>query len=190
MMKLGIMIAVMAGLGWKAGLAQSQSQQVQTTNGLASSSPTTVKPAAKKKPKPSAAAPAQRIPIETASPATPTAVEAAQQAQQRAADQKLLQQEQEQSDKAAQINNAIVEKAQKQQEQMQKEVRIQDAPGPAQTGAGVTPQVGMPTVPTGLNSQGIPPQPAPAQSISPSDLPSLATPATNPSSTSTVPPPR
>ena len=162
-----VCLVMMAGLGW--GSAQTQGPAV--VSGTAPAASTT----AKKKAKPSAANPVQQIQVESAPPTPPSASATAQEAQQRAADQQLLKQQQEQSDKAAQVNNAIVEKAQKQQDSIQKEQRIQDAPGPAQTGAGVTPQVGLPAVPPAGQSQDIqnvPGQALPAStSISPSDLP-------------------
>ena len=82
----------------------------------------------------------QTIPVEAMSPARPATTQpspqanAAAEAQQGAADARLLQQQQAQSDKAARINDEQVRRAQQRQDAVQNEVRIQDAPGPAQTG--------------------------------------------------------
>jgi hypothetical protein len=73
-------------------------------------------------------------------PATP-----AQDAQQRAQDAKVEAQAQARSAADAKVNDAIVQKAQERQDKVQTEIRIQDAPGPAQTG--VVPAAGPPVVP-------------------------------------------
>ena len=100
------------------------------------------------------------IPLETAPPSPPASP--AVEAQQKAADQKLLEEQKRQSEQAAQVTNQQVEKAQKQQENVQKEVRIQDAPGPVQTG--VVPAAGAPVAPAS-GDQRIQDAPGPAQTL-------------------------
>lgn len=102
------------------------------------------------------------IPLETAPPSAPTSP--AVQAQQKAQDARLLEQQKQQSVQAAQITNQQVQQAQKQQESVQKEVRIQDAPGPAQTG--VVPAAGPPVAPANAG-QRIQDAPGPAQTLPP-----------------------
>jgi hypothetical protein len=87
---------------------------------------------------------------------------AAQDQQQRAADQRLLQQQQAQSANAQQVNDQQVQAAQKQFERAQKEQRIQDAPGPAQTG--VVPAAGTPVAPANMDRR-IQDAPGPAQTM-------------------------
>jgi hypothetical protein len=126
----------------------------------------------------------QSIPLETAPPSPPTPPAA--QAQQKAADQRLLEQQQAQSAQAAQITNRQVQQAQKQKDAIQNEVRIQDAPGPAQTG--VVPAAGPPVAPVNANDR-IQDAPGPAQTLPPmpSTTPSqLPAPPTQPVS----PPPQ
>ena len=117
----------------------------------------------------------QTIPMETETPPSQQSVqmEAAKAAQQRAADQRLLQQQQAESDKAAQINDQTVRQAERQQNLQQKEVRIQDAPGPAQTG--VVPGTNQPLqpVPTDQRIQDAP-------STQPTQLTPNTTPASPP----------
>jgi len=87
---------------------------------------------------------------------------AAQEGQQRAADQSLLQQQQAQSANAQKVNDQQVQAAQKQFDKAQREQRIQDAPGPAQTG--VVPSSGVPT--TQINpDQRIQDAPGPAETL-------------------------
>ena len=102
----------------------------------------------------------QVIPLESAPPSPPPSPAA--EAAQRAKDQQLLKQQQQQSAQAAQITNQQVQKAQQQQDSVQKEVRIQDAPGPAQTG--VVPASGPPVVPSNTD-QRIQDAPGPAQTL-------------------------
>jgi hypothetical protein len=119
----------------------------------------------------------QTIPMESAppSPPTPPAVEA----QQKAQDQHLLQQQEQQSAQAAQITNQQVQQAQKQKDAIQNEVRIQDAPGPAQTG--VVPAAGPPLPPANSNDR-IQDAPGPAQTLPqmPSTTPGQSAPTTQP----------
>jgi hypothetical protein len=111
------------------------------------------------------------IPLETAppsAPATPAAV-----ARQKGVDRKLLEQQQAQSARDAQITDRQVQQAQQQRDSIQKQVRIQDAPGPTQTG--VVPAAGTPVAPVNSDDR-IQDAPGPAQT-----LPKL--PATQPSTT-------
>jgi hypothetical protein len=102
----------------------------------------------------------QVIPMETAPPSPPPSP--AVQAKQAAADHKLLQQQEQQSAQAAQVTNQQVEQAQKQKDAIQNEVRIQDAPGPAQTG--VVPGAGVPVAPVNVDDR-IQDAPGPAQTL-------------------------
>jgi hypothetical protein len=96
---------------------------------------------------------------------------------QRAADKHLLQQQQTQSAHGATVTNQIVQQANDARAKVQNEVRIQDAPGPAQTG--VVPGAGVPVAPTNADDR-IQDAPGPAQT-----LPRL--PATLPTSLPAVP---
>lgn len=127
------------------------------------------------------------IGIETAPPSPPASVQA--DAASRAADQRLLQQQQSQSNKAAAINDQQVQKAQKTQEQMQRETRIQDVPGPAPSG--IVPAAGAPGVVPGSDQRSqdaaAPTQTSPAQTsptqtppAQPSQRPAQTPPATPP----------
>jgi hypothetical protein len=111
------------------------------------------------------------IPLESAPPSPPPSptTEAAQ----KAADQRLLEKQERQSAQAAQITNQQVQQAEKQQESVQKEVRIQDAPGPAQTG--VVPAAGPPALPANAD-QRIQDAPGPAQTLPPPVQPQPASP--------------
>lgn len=80
----------------------------------------------------------------------------------RAADKRLLQQQQSQSAHAADVNNQVVQQANAQRQKVQNEVRIQDAPGPAQTG--VVPAAGVPLAPTTTDDR-IQDAPGPAQTL-------------------------
>jgi hypothetical protein len=80
-----------------------------------------------------------------------------------------LEQQQRQSAQAAQITNQQVQQAQKQQDKVQQEVRIQDAPGPAQTG--VVPAAGAPAAPANTDNR-IQDAPGPAQTLPPLAAPS------------------
>jgi len=103
----------------------------------------------------------QVIPRESQGPSAPAPDETAAQ---RAADARLLQQQQAQSAQAATITNQVVEQAEKQRQAVQREVRIQDAPGPAQTG--VVPAAGPPVAPVNADDR-IQDAPGPAQTIAP-----------------------
>lgn len=110
------------------------------------------------------------IQMETSSPArssnTVSAADAsAARAQQRAEDARVLARQQARSDKEARINNEQVRQAQARQDAQANEVRIQDAPGPAQTG--VVPAAGQPVQP--LQDQRIQDQPSavPGQNTTP-----------------------
>jgi len=93
---------------------------------------------------------------------------------QRSADKRLLRLQQAQSAHNATVNNQIVQQANDARAKVQKEVRIQDAPGPSQTG--VVPAAGAPRAPTDAGDR-IQDAPGPAQT-----LPSLpSTSPTNPS---------
>ena len=94
----------------------------------------------------------QTIPIETAPPSPQAAQPTVK--QQQKADEKLLERQEAQSDKAAAVNDQQVQRAQQRQDTLQNEQRIQDAPGPPQA------------VPT-QGSTAIPP----FQSVDPSQLP-------------------
>ncbi len=90
-------------------------------------------------PTPEASQPRHRVRVEMLRPAGPTAEdaqEAAAQAEerQRQQDARLWQQQEAASQKAQQELNQEVDRSQKEQEQMQAEPRIQDAPGPDQMG--------------------------------------------------------
>jgi hypothetical protein len=87
----------------------------------------------------------------------------------------LLLQQQAQSAQAAAIQNQVVQQAEKQRRQIQDEVRIQDAPGPAQTG--VVPAAGPPVAPVNADDR-IQDAPGPAQTIAP--LPTTAPTTTAP----------
>lgn len=106
------------------------------------------------------------IPIETQPPSPPAS--AADQARQKAEDARVLQQQQLQSAQAAQINDLQVQAAQKEKDSVQKEVRIQDAPGPVQTGA--SPAAGTPVTPANTDLR-IQDAPGPAQTLPPAAKP-------------------
>ncbi len=120
----------------------------------------------------------QRIPIEQAPPSPPRPDETAAQ---RTADQKLLQQQQAQSAQAAQVTDQQVQTAQQRIDKVQSEQRIQDAPGPSQTG--IVPAAGPPLVPAGGGSATIQDAPGPTQTIAPATQPASPVP------TQPVPPP-
>ncbi len=107
---------------------------------------------------------------------------------QQAADQKLLKQQKAQSARAAALNEQQIQAAQQQSDAQQKQNRIQDVPGPTQTG--VVPAYGRPVEP---GNQRIEDAPGPAQTIPPpspapasSGFPSAA-PATNSTPSATSP---
>lgn len=107
----------------------------------------------------------QTIGIETAAPTAATAQSRRRAAAQNAADQRLLEQQQAQSAEAGRVNDQIVKTAQQRQDRLQREVRIQDAPGPAQTG--VVPAAGTPVAPASSDSTDtrIQDAPGPAQTL-------------------------
>ena len=113
----------------------------------------------------------QRIPIEQAPPSPPKPDETTAQ---RAADQKLLQQQQAQSAQAAQVTDQQVRTAQQRIDKVQNEQRIQDAPGPSQTG--IVPAAGPPLVPAGGGSSTIQDAPGPAQTVAPAAQPASPAP--------------
>lgn len=128
------------------------------------------------------------VPIESAPNSSAGRVDGVQQ---RTADQRLLEQQQRQSDQAAQINNQQVRTAQKQRDNLQNEQRIEDAPGPSQTGTVPGRSTGQP----GMNSMGTNPNndvriqdaPGPSQTL-PQNIPAprnQATPVPQPGSTQT-----
>ena len=122
-----------AGVGQSAGTGQSTTTAPAATGAASSSSATTAK-----RPRHQHRVSSQRmqvIPRETA-PATPSTSPGAatETPEQRAADQRLLQKQQAQAAQAAAINSQEIKQYQQQQQTVQNEVRIQDAPGPAQTG--------------------------------------------------------
>ena len=97
---------------------------------------------------------------ETAPPSAPAPGPTAAQL---AADQRLLQQQEGQSARAAQINTQQVQQVDAQRRQAQQEVRIQDAPGPAQTGV-VPAGPGNPVAPVNADDR-IQDAPGPAQTL-------------------------
>ena len=116
--------------------------------------------------------------METAPAASPART-AAQDAQQRVVDQQLLQQQQAESAAAAKTTDQQVQRAQQRVDQQQREVRIQDAPGPAQTGV-PGPTGIVPPANTNDRIQDAPGPaqtlPVPTQSAVPSTTPSITTP--------------
>jgi hypothetical protein len=180
---------MIAGLGGIAAARQTATPQNPPATGPAITAVSPSKPTPKAKPSAvkttTTARPAtERIPLESASPTPPSAAAKQQEAQQHAADERLLQQQQAQSAAAAQVTNQIVQTAQKQQDKVQNEVRIQDAPGPTETG--VVPAAGPPTVPAADKSQDIQDAPGPAQTLAPA----LAAQPATPSATPVTPPAR
>jgi hypothetical protein len=151
--------------------ADGQTQTAAPEKPVADVPATTRPPVKRKRPAKPATAPAvQTIRMESAPPTPPAPEPTA--AQQKADDQKLLQQQQQQSAQAAQVTNQQVQQAQKQKDSIQNEIRIQDAPGPAQTG--VVPAAGPPVAPAN-SEQRIQDAPGPAQT-----LPQLPAPAATP----------
>jgi hypothetical protein len=150
------------GTAWAQTPSQAPSQAPVAASTATSDSAAAKKKAAAARRKAAPAGPVQAIPMETAPPSPPTAPVV--EAQQKAADQKLLEQQQAQSAQAAAITDQQVEAAQKQKDAIQNEVRIQDAPGPAQTG--VVPAAGVPVAPVNVNDR-IQDAPGPAQTLAP-----------------------
>ena len=171
---LVLLVAMALGGGAILGQGSNPAPGASTPNPPASTSAATKNTAARR-PKVNAGVTPRVIPLESAppSPPTPPADEAAQKAK----DQRLLEDQKRQSVQAAQITNQQVDKAQRQQDSAQKEVRIQDAPGPVQTG--VVPAVGAPVVPTNAD-QRIQDAPGPAQTL-PQPVPAQPQPQPQPS---------
>lgn len=149
------------------GLAQtghsSPSQPSAQTHSAASTSTLKRSKITAKRQKPKATASRViTIPLETTPPTPATDASFTEESREKAADQRLLEQQQAQSSRAAQITNQTVEQAQKQQDSVQREQRIQDAPGPAQTG--VVPIAGPPVQPA-KNDTRIQDAPGPAQTV-------------------------
>ena len=159
-----LLLGVAACVG-NTARAQTGSPGVQT----AQNAPATAQPAyaatKKKSTSRKKAVSVQTIRMETAPPIPPSSAAKITEAQQRAADQKLLAQQQAASDRAAQENAQQVRRAQQQQQRVQNEVRIQDAPGPQQTG--VVPAAGPPVAPSANPEQRIQDAPGPAQTLPP-----------------------
>ena len=118
---------------------------------------------------------------------TPGVAGASTDAQQRAADQRLLQQQQATSAEAQRITDQQVKAAQKQHDQLQNEPRIQDAPGPPLTG--VVPAAGAPVAPVNTD-QRIQDAPGPAQTLPPVTVPSPGQQGVVPPASATPVPPR
>ncbi len=140
--RMGLFAAVLCG--W---IGQAGAQTAPSAAGGAASAQTA--PAAKRTVRRKRVR-TRTIPIEASAPARPvsgmpTTGDAATQAQQRAEDARVLAQQQARSDKEAQITNDQVRQAQQRQDAQQREVRIQEAPGPTQTG--VVPAAGAPVQP-------------------------------------------
>lgn len=171
---LGVLVIVLAVAKGQSAPQQTPQPAVAPTSSTVAAKPKAVKPSAAKSATTPAPAKVQRIPLESAPPTAGTAATAAREAQQKAADQRLLEQQQAQSAAAARVTNAIAEKAQRQQDKVQNEIRIQDAPGPAQTG--VVPAAGPPVVPAKSSSQDIQEAPGPAQTLAPAQPATVATP--------------
>ncbi len=145
------------------GLAQTAPAQ---TGAAPAATPAPATKAAKKRRTAGNGDSLQRIPIEQAPPSPPRPNETTAQ---RTADQKLLQQQQAQSAQAAQVTDQQVKTAQQRIDKVQNEQRIQDAPGPSQTG--IVPAAGPPLVPAGEASPTIQDAPGPAQPVVPATQP-------------------
>ena len=158
-----LLFATIAVTGLATGTSCGQGSTAPPT-GAPQNPATATSPSAKKqairKSTTRAAQKTRVIPMESAPPSPPPSP--ADEAAQKAKDQRLLEEQKRQSEQAAQVTNQQVEKAQKQQESVQKEVRIQDAPGPAQTG--VVPAAGRPVAPASTD-QRIQDAPGPAQTL-------------------------
>ena len=156
-------------------LAQTGTAPAQTapaTDAVPATTPVPATNGAKKRKTSSNSGPLQRIPIEQVPPSPPRPDETPTQ---RAADQKLLQQQQAQSAQAAQVTDQQVRTAQQRIDKVQNEQRIQDAPGPSQTG--IVPAAGPPLIPAGGGSATIQDAPGPAQTIAPATQPANPVPA-------------
>ena len=182
MRRCGIGLSIL--MLWMAvGLGTSRGQGTVPASGASTPNPPNA-PATKRTARRSSAKPAgstQGTGRESAPPSSSQADEAAR----RAKDQLLLDEQKRQSAAAAQITNREVERAQRQQDRVQKEVRIQDAPGPVQTG--VVPTAGPPVVPANSDhriqdapgpAQTLPP-PAPVQPSHPPDEAQIGNPTSN-----------
>ncbi len=181
----------LAGIGSGEGrslVAQTGTAPPSTTVPASSTAPASsrqVKKAAARQRGSAAGGQTQRIPIEQAPPSPPSPDETPAQ---RAADQRLLQQQQTQSARAAQITDQQVNTAQQRIDKVQNEQRIQDAPGPAQTG--VVPAAGVPVAPA-AGGNGVSGGPAIQDAPGPGQTPSPATavPAPAPATQPIQPPP-
>ena len=171
---------LVAGFG-RISLAQTSTSPVTRP---AATSSTTSQPAAKKTNahrrtvrRTASHSAVTTIPMETAPPTPVTATSLSAEARQRTADDRLLAQQQAQSQRAAQVTDATVQRAVQQQQSVQNESRIQDAPGPAQTG--IVPASGSPVQPNNndVRIQDAPgpsqtnPQPAATKPVAPATPP-------------------
>ena len=169
--RLGQMKIQLCGFAvWAALVAAGGAVWAQTST--QSNPPASAKRAKTRRTAPKPAA-VQVIPLENAPPSPPTAPNV--EAQQKAEDTRVLEQQKQQSAQAEQVTNQQVQQAQKQKDSVQQEVRIQDAPGPSQTG--VVPAAGAPIAPVNTDTR-IQDAPGPAQT-SPR-VPSPASPAAPP----------
>ena len=132
MRRCGIGLSILM-LGMVVGVGTSRGQGTTPAAVASTPNPPTA-PATKRTVRRSAGKPARSTQVigqEAAPPSPPSSP--ADEAARRAKDQRLLDEQKRQSAAAAQIANREVERAQRQQDRVQKEVRIQDAPGPVQT---------------------------------------------------------
>lgn len=149
------------GVGAGGGQSSTAAPGASAANPPTASSATTKKRTARRPAvKPSRT---ESVPPQSAPTGQPHSADA--EAEQKARDQRLLEEQKRQSAQAAEVTNQQVERAQRQQESVQQEVRIQDAPGPAQTG--VVPAAGPPVAPPNAD-QRIQDAPGPAQTLPPS----------------------
>jgi hypothetical protein len=154
--------------GFSVGVALSSAQTTASTQPTKASSPKKAKTHHKR-----VTGRTHVVRMESAPAASTGSAMATQDGQQRAADQSLLRQQQAQSANAQKVNDQQVQAAQKQFDKAQREQRIQDAPGPAQTG--VVPSSGVPTTQTNPD-QRIQDAPGPAETL-PQPQPRPATPS-------------
>ncbi len=167
---LGLVLgAGMLGAGISCGFAQTGTAPTAATT--PSVTPAPAKKPAKRRRSANSNGQLQRIPIEQTPPSPSRPDETAAQ---RVADQKLLQQQQAQSAQSAQITDQQVKTAQQRIDKIQDEQRIQDAPGPSQTG--LVPAAGPPLAPApgGTGASGGPAMqdaPGPAQTAAPPTAP-------------------
>ena len=157
--------------------AQTTAVPAATQPATTTAAPARAKKASRKRQTSTTGQQLKRIPIEQAPPSSPGPDETSAQ---RAADQKLLLQQQTQSAQAAQVTDQQVRTAQQRIDKVQGEQRIQDAPGPSQTG--IVPAAGPPLVPAsgGSSTSGgsaIQDAPGPAQTLAPPPQPTGSVPA-------------